>query len=306
MVDPLIGLLQGAFRMATPLLFAALGEVIVERSGVINLGMEGMMEFGAFAGFWAVFMTGNYGLGLLAGIACGAILGLLMAFLCVSMRVNQVVAGLAMVTLGVGLAFFFYREIFGTLAGRPMVTTMPPSPIPILSEIPALGDILFKQSFLVYLALLIVPVLWIIVFRTTAGLKIRSIGENPKASDSLGINVSRARYLCVVFGGMMCGLAGAFLTTAYSNMFLSGIVSGRGWIAFVAVIFGRYNPLWVMVSCLIFGGADSLGLTIAAAGVNIPYQFALMVPYLVTLVAIIAARKIRSPGSLGTPYQREG
>lgn len=304
--DFLQNFLKATLEMATPLIFAAMGEVYAERAGVLNLGLEGMMLVGAFAGFYGTYVTDSLWVGLLAAILAGALLGLLKAFMSVTLKVNQVISGVSIVILGGGLSAFFFRLLTSGLDVAPANVRFPVVEIPVLSQIPILGPVLFTQNVMVYLALVMAPILWVVLFRTTVGLNIRAVGDNPRAADSLGVNVFGVRYACVIFSGIMAGLGGAFLSMARMNTFQYYMTGGRGWIANAVVIFGRWNPLGVVAGALFFGGSDALQLRLQALGAKVPPQFLLMLPYVLTLVALLSiSRKVVRPSALSTPYSRE-
>ncbi len=296
----LIGFLASTIRLASPILLAALGEIFGQRSGILNLGIEGIMLMGALGGIVGAAFTNNIWLGIILGTVSGVAMGLLMAFLSVTFRVNQVLSGLSIYYLGLGLSTFLYRP-FAPLR----VTPLEPVSIPLLSQIPVIGPALFQQDALAYLTLILVPVFGIVLFRTTFGLKVKAVGENPKAADTLGINVYRTRYLCVILGGALAGLAGAYLPLALTGIFFEGMTVGRGFIAVAIVYFGKWSPYRTLVGGLVFGGAFALQIKFQALGVAIPYQFLLMLPYILTVVVlVIVSRKARGPASLGIPYER--
>lgn len=294
-------------RLASPLLLAALGELFAERSGVLNLGIEGMMLMGAISGFWITFITQSLFLGVLVAILVGGLMGLLMAFLSVSLRANQIVAGLALWIFGLGFSGFLYRAgIWGPYA-YPTVSTFGNVAIPGLSKIPVLGPILFNQSILVYLALIAVPVCFFLLFKTTWGLKVTAVGENPRAADTLGINIFRTRYICVIIGGILAGLAGAFLPLVWMGAFNENMTAGRGFIAFALVIFAAWKPWRILAGSLLFGTIDAIQMRLqAAGGIWIhSYQFLLMLPYILTIVAlVILSRRAGAPAALAKPYVR--
>ena len=273
---------------------------------MLNLGIEGIMLMGAFTGFAVAYFTGNIWLGVLAVLLVCALLGLLMSFMSVTLGADQVISGLAITLLGTGLGFFLFRMLFGVRTTLPYIEGFRTVSIPILSEIPILGPALFQQYALVYIVLLIVPISAIVLFRTTLGLKITAVGENPRAADTAGINVYRIRYLCVIIGAILAGLGGAFLSLVQFHTFLSGMTAGRGFIAIALVIFSRWNPYLALGGALLFGGVDALQMRLQASGLfPLPSQFALMFPYLLTLIIlIVVGRKVKGPASLCTPYKR--
>lgn len=307
-----LGVLVSTVRIATPLLLAALGELVAESSGILNLSLEGTMTMGAFAGFLITSRSDNLWLGLLAAAIAGAGLSLIMALMTVTVKVNQIVAGLALNILGVGLAFFWFRTVFesGSSLDVPNVDTFEFATIPGLSRIPFLGDVLFDQHWLTYFAILMVPVVWIFLTKTRYGLELRSIGHNPEACDMRGINIVPRQYVAVVFGGVMAALGGVFLSLASTGLFFPDIAAGRGWIALAIVIFGNWRASWVLWGSLFFGFIDALQLSLQAVGFRLPlfgddYQVFLALPFVLTIVALVLNRsRSRSPLSLAIPYHR--
>ncbi len=293
-------------RLATPILVPALGQIYTQRAGILNLGTEGMMLIGAVCGFTAACISGSLWLGLLAGIAAGIVYSLIMAWLSVTMKANQVIAGIGMNILASGLAAFIYRLVFGIRSLPAQVTPFQDIAISGLSDIPVLGKIFFSHNILVYVSyVLIVPVTWFILEKTTFGLKIKAVGENPRAADSKGINVGRIRYLSVLIGGAYAGFGGAFMTIAYMNTFTEKIIGGFGFIAVSVVIFARFMPIKAMFGALLFGIAQALQLRLQANGVNIPAQFLLMMPYALTILALVfASKKAEFPSAYTIPYSR--
>ncbi len=301
-----IGLLSATIRMATPLILATLGETICERSGVLNLGIEGIMLYSSLVAYLTVYFTNNLWLGVLTAIIVGVLFGILMAFFSVSLGVSQHVSGLGITLFATGLSLFTYRQIIGSPTIPPTIQTFKTLTIPILSKIPFIGPILFDQYILTYIALVLVPIFSFLLYRTNFGLSLRSVGENPEAADALGINVYRTRYIALMIGGALMGLAGSFFTLAYFNMFLYGIVGGRGWVSIALTIFANWDPKRVLLGALLFGGIDALQLRLQAIGFNIPYQFFLMMPYVLTIVVLVlVARNALAPSSILKPYKRE-
>lgn len=300
-------LIASGIRLAVPVLLAVLGEIITERAGVQNLGLEGILALGAFAGFATAFTLGSNWLGLLAGLLAGALMGLLMAFFAVSLRVNQVIAGISLVMLGEGLAAFLYRQLFGVSRTPPRIEGFPEIHIPVLSDIPFLGPILFRHTIVVYLAVALVVVVWIALFYTTWGLKVRAVGEHPSAADTSGVNVARTRYVCSVLGAALAGLGGAALSVGQMKLFTENMVAGRGWIAVALVIFSRWHPGLALAGAVLFGVADALQFRFQALGFEqLPYEFLLMLPYLLTiLVMLLGTRRGAAPAALGEPYEKE-
>ncbi len=301
-----ISLLAGTVRLATPILLPALGQLYTQRSGILNLGVEGTMLLGALGAFAATSLTGSLWLGLLIGILVGTVYSLLMAWLSVTMMANQVVAGIGMNILASGLAAFLYRVIFGIRSLPPSITPFATLEIPLLSDIPFVGPILFKHNLLVYLTYLLVPVTWFILEKTPFGLKIKAVGEHPRAADSKGVNVKGVRYAAVLIGGAYAAAGGAFMTIAYLNTFTEKVIGGFGFIAVSVVIFARFMPGRAMLGALLFGLAQSLQLRLQAQGVGIPSQILLMLPYAMTIVAlVIASKKAEFPSAYTIPYSRD-
>lgn len=297
--------LAATIRLAIPILLAALGGMYSERSGIINIGLEGMMLMGALAGVVGSSFTGSPWVGLLLALLAGGLLALIHAYFTISLQVDQIVSGIAINILSLGLTSFLFRLIFGITTSPIRVNAFAPVPIPLLSKIPVLGPVLFSQNVLVYLALLLVPISAFFLYRTTEGLKIRTVGEHPKAADTAGIPVFRVRYICTVVSGILAGLGGVFLSLGQFNMFVDNMVAGRGFIAVAAIIFGKWNPWGILGASLIFGAADAIQVRLQTAGLGIPYQFSLMFPYILTIIALtgLVGRTV-PPAAEGKPYVR--
>ncbi len=299
----LIGLAAATLRVATPLIFGTLGELFCERAGVLNLGIEGTMFFGAFVGFVVASVSGSLWLGVVAAMVAGVAAGLLMSLLAVRLGVNQHVSGLGITLLLTGLSLFGFRLVFG----EPRV---PPSikPLPVLAplgDLPILGPIT-QQYALTYIALLLVPAVWWVLYRSRFGLNMRAVGENPEAADAAGVNVFRTRYLALALGGALMGLAGAFLSLAQLGAFTYGIIAGRGWVCIALIIFGNWEPVKVLLGALLFGGVSALQLRLQMTGLRLPYEIFLALPYIVTIIALtIAGRNASYPAALLKPYRRE-
>ncbi|MDR1133934.1 MAG: ABC transporter permease [Synergistaceae bacterium] len=306
-MDVLIPILAAAVRSGTPVVYAVMGEILAERSGVMNLGLEGLMLLGAFAGFSATQSTGSPELGLAAAFAAGTLATFIHAFLCVTLGGNQTVSGLALAMFGGGMSAMLGRGHIGeTIKG------LMPFDFPLLCRIPLIGPVFFRHDVMVYISFLLVFFLHFFIFRTRPGMNLRAVGENPRAADAMGMSVSRARYLYTLVGGGLAGLAGGYLSVVYSQMWVEGMTAGRGWIAVALVIFGIWRPVRAMFGCYLFGGIDALQLRMQAAGTSIPAPILLMLPYLMTL-GVLVFISIRSksgillgaPASLGTPFRRE-
>ncbi len=297
-----IGLLAAMLRIATPILWAGLGETLAERAGVLNLGIEGIMLIGAILGFVAAYLSGSLWVGLLAAMLLGLLAGLLMGLLAVTLGLNQHVSGLGVTLLCSGLALFTFRVLFKGTASAPKIETFPQLSFPALGVIAPV----FEQYGLTYLAFALVPVVWWLLHRTTFGLWIRAVGENPEAADTAGINVARVRYIALALGGALMGAGGAFLSLAQLGSATFGMVAGRGWVAIALVILGNWQPGKVLLGALLFGFVEALQLRLRAVGVQVPYQFLLALPYLVTIAALaLAGRNAAYPAALLKPYTRE-
>jgi simple sugar transport system permease protein len=300
------GLMGATMRMATPIIFAALGEILTERAGVLNLGIEGIMLMGAMTGFLFTYSTGSIWFGVFAAACVGMLLGFLMAVLSVNLGLSQHVSGLGITLFATGLAMFIYRLHFGSPTVPPVIQPFKQVALPVLSKIPVIGPGLFTQYTLTYIAWLLVPALSILLYKTTIGLKIRTVGENPVVADTVGVNVTLTRTLCLVAGGALMGIGGAFLTLAHQNMFLIDVIGGRGWVAIAMVIFGNWNPLKAAIGALIFGFLDGLQLRLQSVGVVLSFHLFLMIPYLLTIIALIGvSRRAAVPAGLLRPYRRE-
>jgi general nucleoside transport system permease protein len=310
----LVGTLAAGVRLAIPTLLAALGEIVTERAGVLNLGVEGVMLTGALGGFmatsWAeqALPPASVGLapwlGLGAGILAGAAMGLLMAALSVSLRTDQVVAGIMLVALGQGATAYIYRQQFGSLTAH--IAQMAPAPVPGLADLPVVGQVMFAQDPATYLSLAILVGVWFLLFRTSWGLALRAVGEHPTAADTSGIDVVRTRYAAVLIGSALAGLGGAVLTVAQLGIFKEGITAGRGWIAVALVIFARWRPGLALAGALLFGCATALQFRLQALNLPwLPYEVLLMLPYLLTLLVLLRAHTESAPTALGTPYVKD-
>jgi simple sugar transport system permease protein len=300
------GLIGATLRMATPIMFATLGEILTERSGVLNLGVEGIMLMGAMTGFLVTSVTGSPWAGVAAAALVGMALSLLMAVLSVHLGLSQHVSGLGITLLCTGLAMYVYRLFFGSPLVPPTVEPFKQIALPLLSGIPILGPSVFTQYALVYIAWFLVPALSIFLYKTRAGLAVRTVGSNPFAADTVGVNVNLTRTLCLVVGGALMGVGGAFLTLAHQNMFLLDVIGGRGWIAIAMTIFGNWDPLRGVLGALIFGFLDGLQLRLQGAGLDIPFHLFLVIPYVVTIFALVSvSRKASVPAGLLKPYRRE-
>jgi len=307
----LLNILILGVPFSVALLLAGLGEMINQRAGIFNLGCEGIMAMGAFVGFLPPYFLAKTALagsanliGIMLAILVGALLGLLFALVVVTFRAPQGIAGIGLQMLGWGTAGTLFRHYVGGVTGVPGIQ---PLPIPGLSRIPFLGPVLFNHTILVYGAFLLVPVFWYVLFKTPWGLKVRAVGTYPRAADSMGIRVARVRYQALALGGAMAGLAGAYLSLAQARMFADDLIAGRGFIAVALVYFGRWHPVGVMGGALLFSLAQTLQLSIQVAGIKFPYEFAVMLPYILVIVVLALVRKAKmvGPTELGKPFDRE-
>ncbi len=300
-----------AIRLATPYIFAALGETFAQRSGVLNLGVDGMMLMGAFTGFYAVFITQQDGslseplsliFGVLIALIVGGLMGLAMAFVSVTLKAKQGISGIGVYLFGLGLSELLFQQWVGTpksVSGFPRIT------FPILTDIPVLGEIFFHHNLLVYVAFALVPISAFILNRTTFGLMIRAVGQNPEAADAMGVSVTRVRYATTIIGGMLAGLAGASLSIALINLFQQNLTAGQGFIAVALVYFGGWRPWAVAAGAMLFSFVNALQLQIKVIGLDVPSEFAVMAPYVITIIALVfASKRQEQPTALTKPYER--
>ncbi|GAK49391.1 sugar ABC transporter, permease protein [Candidatus Moduliflexus flocculans] len=302
----IIGVLAAGIRLATPILLAVLGEIFSERAGVLKISLEGEMLIGALAGFLGAYYCKHLWIGFCFGMLAALMYSGIAGFFSITLKVDQVITGITLNLLALGLTSFLYRLMLGQSFIPPSITPLVPLKIPGLCDVPFLGSILFSQNLIVYLTFFfLTPVSAFVLFKTPFGLNLRAVGEYPLAADTVGIRVIATRYICVMIGGMFSGLGGAFMTLAQLNMFTENLIAGRGFIALAAVIFGRWHPFGAVIATLLFGVADALQLRLQAIGVTIPYQFLLMLPYVLTILALIGVvRRTTPPSALAVPYER--
>jgi ABC-type uncharacterized transport system permease subunit len=299
------GFLAAAVRLSIPLLLASTGELVAERAGILNLGVEGMMLNGALFGFLGAYFSGSLWIGWLAAMLAGAMVAALFAFFGITLRSHQVIVALGINLLALGETSFLYRRIFGLATLTPEITPARLLSIPLLDKIPVLGPVLFKQTLLAYLAFLWPLIVWLLLFRTPLGLSLRAVGENAFAADTVGIRVNAIRYGATIFGGVLAGLGGAYLSTVALNVFLENMTGGAGWIAVAVVIFGNWSPWGVVLAALTFGGAEALQLRLQTSSIALPREFIVMFPYILTLVALASLiRRSHSPAQLSIPFSR--
>lgn len=311
----LSSILAITLRAGTSLIYATIGEIYTERSGVLNLGLEGMMLMSAVTAFATAFYTGSLWLALLVAIIVGGLLATLHAFLSVTMRANQVVSGLSITLFGSGLASFLGQRLGPASNNYYLVGMVGPRfstvPIPGLSTLPLIGA-LFNQDMLTYAVYLLVPLAWFYLYKTRNGLNLRAVGENPQTADAMGIDVIRTRYLYTILGGMLTGLGGAHLSLSYTPGWTENLTGGRGWIVIALVIFAMWNPGRAALGAILFGGINAVQFRLQAAGTTIPAAYLNMLPYLTTIVVLVVmtwwealSKRIGAPAALGKPYMRE-
>jgi simple sugar transport system permease protein len=303
MEEVIISTAQRSLVAGTPLLLGTIGEVICERSGILNLGVEGMMAIGAVTAFIVTYVSGNPWLGLLAAIAAGMLVSSVHAFASITLQANQVVSGLALTMLGLGLSGLLGKPYIG----RPLTVKFESIAVPILSDIPYLGRVFFDQSPFFYMAILLAVAAWFVLNYTRIGIKIKSTGESPQATEAQGVNVSAIRYWCVVAGGGLAGMAGANLSISYSKSWIEGMTAGRGWIVIALTIFALWNPLRAVIGAFLFGGIFVLQYLLQPLGIS-PNLLAAL-PYAATLVVLLMiglgdSRKLNAPAMLAEPYKR--
>lgn len=303
MEEIIISVVQRTLVAGTPLLLGTVGEIISERSGILNLGVEGVMAVGAVTAFIVTHHTGNPWLGLCAAIVAGMLISMVHAFASVSLQSNQVVSGLALTMLGLGLAGLLGKPY----VGKPLAIKVNAMPIPFLSDIPIVGPVLFNQSPFFYLAILLAIGAWFMLEHTLLGIRIRSAGENPKATETQGVNVSLIRYLSVIAAGGFSAMAGAHLSISYSKSWIEGMTAGRGWIVIALTIFALWNPLRAVVGAFLFGGIFVLQYMLQPLGIS--PNFLAMLPYLATLLVLLVgglrdSRRLNAPAMLAEPYRR--
>ncbi len=297
-----VGILTSAIRLATPYLYSAIGEAISEISGVLNLGVDGIMLLGAYGAFFVALNTGNLWLGLLAGALIGVSMGLLMAFISVTLKAEQGISGIGLYMFGLGLSSLLFKTTIGTVK---TIVGFQPVKLPLLGDIPFLGPILFNQSLPVYGAFLLVPLAWFILEKTTWGLKLKAVGQTPAAADSLGVNVDRVRYAATCVGSLLAGLSGASLSLALVNLFQENLTAGQGFIAVALVYFGGWRPLGILLGALLFSTVNAFQLWMQVLGVAIPSDVAVMLPYLLTIAALaVTVSRVRGPAALNKPFYR--
>ncbi|MBN1315194.1 MAG: ABC transporter permease [Anaerolineales bacterium] len=296
----LVLLLAQTLRMATPIALAAIGGAISERSGVINLGLEGMMLMGAFFGVWGSFITGNPWIGIIWAVVAGALTALVLAYWSIRLHSDQIVVGVAVNLFALGITTSMMQILWGSKARSPSVNNLSIWEIPVLSDLPVIGPILGRQTPFVYIMLALLFITWLVLFRTPFGLRVRAAGEHPLSVTTAGVKVQRLRYICVIFSGAMAGLGGAYLSLGQLSVFGRGMSAGRGFIAIAAYVFGHWNPIGAFGASLVFGFFEAVQMLLQGKG--IPNQFIQMIPYLATILALAGVGRARPPASVGVPY----
>ena len=297
--------LVATLRMATPLALAGVGESISEKSGVLNIGLEAIMLVGAFCSFIVTFFTGSLMLGLFAGMIGGILVSLVHAFFCISLRVDQTIVGLALNFTILGLTSFLFLLAFGGADTLPSIPTFSSIPIPVLSQIPVVGPVFFDQNIIVYITFVSIVLASIAFYRTEWGVRLTAVGEHPQAADTVGINVFATRYVACLLNGFFGGMAGAYFTLARLGFFMENITAGRGFIALVAVILGRRNPVLIFVAAMVIGFSEALQFNLQTIGFPVPSQVFIMFPYIVAVaVLLFSIGKSSNPSALGVPYER--
>ncbi|PKO19260.1 MAG: ABC transporter permease [Chloroflexi bacterium HGW-Chloroflexi-10] len=305
-MDTVVEFIRLILLSMVPFVLAGQGTMLSGRTGVFNVAQEGIMLVGASLGFLVSYLTGNIFLGIVVAMISGAIFGLALAYFTTSLKMDQFVIGLALFFIGIGLSTLLPKIIIGITLTPPLIPTLKDLPIPLLSQIPVLGPILFNQNSLVYLSIIVSIGLWYFLYRTQKGLELRAVGEYPMTADSLGINTIRMRYWSSIVGSALIALAGAYLPMVYAGTFTEGMVMGRGWLAIALTFFGGWSPLPILFGSLFFAGVEVLAFRVQVIGSIVPYQFLQMLPYIGTiLVMVFTFKKARVPGFLGNNYDRE-
>lgn len=305
MIALLTSIIAASIRIATPLTFAGIGESINEKSGVINIGLDSIMLSGAFVSFYVCNKTSSILLGVFAGLVSGVIISLIHGFLSIKGKANQTIVGLALNFFSLGLTSFLFLVGFGTSAELPTCKVVSNIEIPFFNQIPIIGKVIFSQNIFVYLLFLLLILSYIILYKTSWGINLIAVGENPKAADTAGINVKKTRYIACVINGLLGGLAGSYLTLAQLGFFMENITGGKGYMALVAVILGKRNPFGIFLAALVIGVADAIQMRLQTAGIPLPSELFTMLPYIVAmLVLLFSMKNNKDPLALGIPYER--
>lgn len=303
----LSSMLAAGIRMGVPVAFAGIGVVIAEKSGVLNIGCEGEMLMGSFVTFSVTYYTNNMLLGVLAGGIAGLLTAWMIAFLSISRKQDQSVVGIVVNIFALGFTSFIYRVLFGTNGSALSIDTMKTIKIPLLGDIPFIGEVFFNQTILYYILIVVAIVSWYVMKKLKVGLQLRAVGENPRAAQACGINVIRYRYVSMMLAGFLSGIGGAYLVIAIMGKFVEDISAGRGFIAMAVSALCHWNPLFALIAAFVFGIAQGLQMRLQAYGIAIPYQFLLMLPYALTILSLILfGRGVKAPKDLGNVYEKEG
>lgn len=302
----ILGIIHSGIRLATPYIYAAIGEMFAQRSGVLNLGVDGIMLMGAFFGFYTVAETGSPVLGLVAAMVVGALMGLILCIVSVTYQAEQGISGIGLYMFGLGMSSLLFKTLIGSVEGvRGFGELDFCLGDACLVDIPIIGDIFFGYSIMTYGAYTLVPVAWYVLNHTTWGLKVRAVGQNPESADSVGINVNQIRYQAVMLGGVLAGVAGASLSISLLNIFQENMTNGLGFIAVALVYFGSWRPVGVLLGALLFSTVNALQLWVQVLGLNIPSDVAVMLPYLLTIIALaLPFRRALQPKALTRPFAR--
>lgn len=305
MIALITSIIAAAIRIATPLTFSGIGEAINEKSGVINIGLDSIMLSGAFVSFYVCNKTDNILLGVFAGLISGVIISLFHGYLSIKGKANQTIIGLALNFFALGLTSFLFLVGFGTSTELPTCKVVSNINVPLLNKIPIIGEVIFSQNIFVYLLFLTIIISYIIIYKTSWGISLISVGENPKAADTAGINVNKTRYLACIINGLLGGLAGSYLTLAQLGFFMENITNGKGYMALVAVILGKRNPFGIFLAALVIGVADAIQIRLQTAGIPLPSEIFTMLPYFVAMIVLLfSIKNNKDPLALGTPYER--
>ncbi|AEV29571.1 putative ABC-type transport system, permease component [Sphaerochaeta pleomorpha str. Grapes] len=303
--DFIISLLSGTLRTSTPIILAALGQVYTQKAGIMDLSVEGTMIIGCLVGFMTAFFTQNLIVGMLCAGIAGMAIGAFMAYLSITVKANQVIAGTALTMFGTGFASYLYRVVFGVRKLPPVVQNFAPVNFGKLGEIPFVGPVFFSHNGTFYFALILVLVTWFVMEKTVFGLQVKAVGEYPSAADAKGIKVGLIRYSSVILGGLYSGLAGATMSLGYMNTYTDHMIAGRGFIAIAVVVFARWLPVRVLLAALLFGCANTLQMRLQSIGVAVPSQLLQALPYILTVLVLLGVSKyVNFPGGFGIPYSR--
>ncbi|MDR7810912.1 ABC transporter permease [Lacrimispora sp.] len=303
----IISLLKRALMMSTPLLFGSIAEVIAERSGMMVTAIEGIFLMGAWGGFVGTYLTGSAFIGILAAIFSGLVAAAVYGVVCIYLKQHQVVTGTAINVLAAGICTYLQRVLFGVPTAPLKISPLPEIAIPVLSKIPVMGPVFFQQNILTYVVYLLIPASYLLLFKTSLGLTIRSTGENPEAVDVAGINVNAVRFFTVLLAGVMGGIAGAFYSVGYLGMFTTNIIGGRGWIAFAICFLGNWNPKGAVLGTVVFGLTEAIAIYMQSVGGGsyFPNELFIALPYLLTIILTVSRRNFNVPAKLGVAYSKE-